>query len=135
MKDISVLIVVDVENAIAANDLSGNVYLIDNNKNSGSNHEGNFELVTACSNGQLISWSVVGVVAENQVEINNFTGDMIKDKICLPQKTPSQGRTYWQGRVNDTTVGDKVQYSVELLMDGTRTMSFDPFLFIVKQSQ
>ncbi|MFJ7311811.1 hypothetical protein ACIQVE_03405 [Pseudomonas sp. NPDC098747] len=134
MKEISVLIVVDVENALVTNDLGGNVYLIDNNKNSGSSYEGNDELVTACCNGQLVNWSVVGVVAENQVEINNFSGNMIKDKICSPEKTPSQGRTYWQGRVNDTTVGDKVQYSVELLMNGKQTMSFDPFLFIVKQS-
>jgi len=135
MKEVSVLIVVDVENALVTGDLGGNVYLIDNNKNSGSVDEGKNELITACSNGQLINWSVVGVVAANQVEINNFSGDMMKDKICLPEKTPSQGRTYWQGRVNDTTVGDKVQYSVELLMNGKHTMSFDPYLLIVKQSQ
>lgn len=133
MKDVSVLIVVDVENALATNDLGSNVYLIDNNKNSGSTDEGGNELVTACSNGQLINWSVVGVVAENQVEINNFSGNMIKDNICSPQKTPSQGRTYWQGRVNDTHPGDKVQYSVELLMNGKYKMSFDPYLLIVRQ--
>ncbi|MGC5703026.1 hypothetical protein J4P02_22735 [Pseudomonas sp. NFXW11] len=133
MKEISVLIVVDVENALATNDLGSNVYLIDNNKNSGSTAEGQEELVTACANGQVINWSVVPVVSQNQVEINSFYGDMTKDKICVPTKVPGQGRTYWQGRVNDTHIGDKVWYSVELLMNGAHTMSFDPFLRIVAQ--
>ncbi|MCE6976817.1 hypothetical protein EI534_05135 [Pseudomonas frederiksbergensis] len=133
MKEINVLIVVDVENALVTNDLGGNVYLIDNNKNSGSVDEGQDELVTACCNGQIINWSVVGVVAENQVEIYQFSGNMISDKICLPQKTPSLGRTNWQGGVNDTTPGDKVQYSVDLQMNGNQVMRFDPYLLIVKQ--
>jgi hypothetical protein len=133
MKEINVLIVVDVENALVTNDLGGNVYLIDNNKNSGSVDEGQDELVTACCNGQIINWSVVGVVAENQVEINGFTGDMTHDNICVPQKTPSLGRTNWQGSVNDTKPGDKVQYSVDLLMNGKQIMRFDPYLLIVKQ--
>lgn len=133
MKEINVLIVVDVENALATNDLGDNVYLIDNNKNSGSYDEGKDELVTACYNGQIINWSVVGVVAENQVEINAFTGDMINDNICVPQKTPSLGRTNWQGGVNDTKPGDKVQYSVELQMNGSTVLRFDPYLLIVKQ--
>ena len=133
MKEINVLIVVDVENALATKDLFSNVYMIDNNKNSGSYDEGQSELVTACCNGQVINWSVVGVVAGNQVEINGFTGDMIKDNICVPQKAPGLGRTNWQGSVNDTRPGDKVWYSVDLLMNGKQIMSFDPFLLIVKQ--
>jgi hypothetical protein len=129
MKTICVLIVVDVEAALATNDLTDNVYLIDTNKYVGSGAEGQAELRTACRDGQLIVWSVAPVAPSSDVEIAGFTGQMVNDRICVPQPVSTPDSTYWEGRVEARGVASTQQYSVNLSMDG-RVMTFDPFLVI-----
>jgi hypothetical protein len=129
MNTIDVLIVVDVEGALASNDLQDNVYLIDTNKYVGSGNEGQAELKTVCQDTQPISWSVVPVSPANDVDIVQFTGRMVNDKICVPKQYTMPGGTYWQGVVEAQGMTGEQQYSVVLTMDG-RQMSFDPFLEI-----
>jgi hypothetical protein len=127
-KQINVLIVVDVEGALAANDLSSNVYLIDTNKFFGSYNEGQTELVTTCSDGQVVIWSVASVNPGDDVEIVEFTGQIIEQGICQPrQSTLVTGETVWGGRVESQGAKAKYQYSVTLSFDG-KAMNFDPFL-------
>lgn len=128
MKTIDVLIVVDVEGALAGS-LSDNVYLVDTNKYVGSGNEGQVELMTACLDGQLITWNVTPISPSNDVEIASFTGQMITDKICVPQPVAALGNTYWEGRVEAQGVTGNQQYSVVLTMDG-KAMTFDPYLVI-----
>lgn len=128
VNEINVLIVVDVEGALASGDLSSNVYLIDTNKFFGSYGEGQEELVTTCSDGQIIIWSVASVNPGDDVEITGFTGQMIDQKICLPkQSTLVTGETVWSGRVESQGSTAKYQYSCTLSFDG-KAMTFDPFL-------
>lgn len=128
VNEINVLIVVDVEGALASGDLSSNVYLIDTNKYFGSYSEGQEELVTTCSDGQIIIWSVASVNPGNDAEITGFTGQMIDQKICLPkQSTLVTGETVWSGRVESQGATAKYQYSCTLSFDG-KAMTFDPFL-------
>jgi len=125
---IDVLIVVDVEAALAGS-LQDNVYLIDTNKHVGSGSEGQVELQTACKDGQLITWNVVPVSPSSDVQITQFTGQMITDKICVPQQYTNPNGPYWEGRVEAQGVTGQQQYSVVLTMDGT-AKTFDPFLEI-----
>jgi hypothetical protein len=127
-KQINVLIVVDVEGALASGDLGSNVYLIDSNKYFGSGSEGQQELVTACVDGEIIIWSVTPVNPGDDAQIVGFTGQMIDQKICLPaQSTLVTGETVWAGRVESQGAVAQYQYSCTLSFDG-KAMNFDPFL-------
>jgi hypothetical protein len=136
MAQVDVLIVADVEGALASGDLQSNVYLIDTNKHAGSGGEGQAELYTACQDGQIITWNVVGVSPSSDVQITQFTGDMVNNNICVPTQVSTPDGNYWEGRVearlspggNETS-----QYSVVLTMDG-KPMTFDPFLKISRGS-
>jgi hypothetical protein len=128
MKTIDILIVVDVEGALAGA-LSENVYLIDTNKHLGSGNEGQAELITICADGQTVNWSVVPVSPSSDVEITGFTGVMIDTKVCLPKQVSANGVSYWQGLVEAQGVAGSRQYSVVMTMDG-REATFDPFLVV-----
>lgn len=123
MKIVNVLLVVDVENAIATNNLQANVYMVDNNKTSGSHGEGGSELHTACRDGQLVQWRAVGVVPENNVQIHEFFGDAITDGIISPRDNDG----VWSARIESRGVSKTYQYSMYLSFNG-HTMWFDPFL-------
>jgi hypothetical protein len=128
LNEVNVLIVVDVEGALASDDLGSNVYLIDTNKHFGSGGEGQDELVTACEDGQILVWSVAAVNPGNNAEIAGFKGQIIDQKICLPkQGTTATGMTFWSGRVESQGTSSTYQYSCTLSFDG-KAMDFDPFL-------
>jgi hypothetical protein len=127
VKNIDVLIVVDTVAALAASDLQSNVYLIDTNKHLGSGAEGQAELITACTDGQIIKWRVTGVSDGNEVNIVAFTGEIITKKICNPLKQGMAGAIFWEGRVESQGAAAKYQYSLELAIDGHQ-LTFDPFL-------
>lgn len=129
MKKIAVLIVVDAAAALSSRDLQSNVYLVDTNKYVGSGNEGQAELKTACNDGQLIYWRVVAVSPDNEVDITSFSGQMINDRICVPQEQGLSGDKFWEGRVEAQGQASTQQYSVVLSVDGS-SMTFDPFLVI-----
>lgn len=128
MKQINVLMIVDVEGALASNDLTSNIYLVDTNKYFGSGSEGKAELVTACKDGEVIVWNVSPINPGNDVEIVSFEGVMINEGICNPKKsTTVTGVTVWGGRVESQGKSDTYQYNCTLSFDG-KQMKFDPFL-------
>ncbi|QIG99135.2 MULTISPECIES: alpha-pore-forming tripartite toxin MakABE regulator [unclassified Bradyrhizobium] len=129
LSQVDVLIVADVEGALASGNLQDNVYMIDTNKHAGSGIEGQAELYTAVKDGQVLNWSVVGVSPSSDVNITQFTGQMINDKICVPQSVTTPDGTYWSGRVEAQGFKGNQQYSCVLTMDG-KAMTFDPFLKI-----
>jgi hypothetical protein len=129
VKNIDVLIVVDVEAALASENLGENVYLIDTNKYSGSGNEGQEELKTTCGDGQLISWRVAPISSSTDADIVSFTGEMIDQKICTPGPQGPPGDEYWEGRVESRGAAATYQYSVALSFDG-KQMTFDPFIVV-----
>ncbi|MGN6255609.1 MAG: alpha-pore-forming tripartite toxin MakABE regulator [Solirubrobacterales bacterium] len=126
---IDVLIIVDVEGALASGNLTQNVYLVDTNKHVGSGSEGQAELKTVCKDGQVIRWSVVPVSPSSDVNIVGFVGQMVNDKVCVPQKRESMEGVFWEGRVESRGASGTEQYSAKLTMDG-KEMEFDPYLEI-----
>ncbi|WP_110970060.1 alpha-pore-forming tripartite toxin MakABE regulator [Pseudomonas huaxiensis] len=126
--EIYVLVVVDVEGALASGNLGSNVYLVDTNKYFGSSGEGQEELVTNCTDGQIIIWSVSPINPGDDAEITGFTGQAIDQKICIPQQsTLVTGETVWSARIESQGTTAKYQYSCTLSFDGN-AMTFDPFL-------
>lgn len=132
MNEISVLIVVDVEAALAQG-LQNHVYLVDTTGYEGGGGEGTNELTTVCSPGQTINWSVSPVAPDTSVTIAGFAGQIINDNVCNPSKVQTPSGTYWQGIVSSTASLGTVQYTVNLTMDG-QTRTFDPFLKLVSPS-
>jgi hypothetical protein len=128
MKNINVLIVVDVEGALSSGNLGANVYLVDTNKYFHSGSEGQEELVTACNDGQIVIWSVTPVNPGNDAQITGFTGQIITDNVCNPKQTELPGGAQiWSGRVETQGKTAKYQYSCTLSFDG-KNMTFDPYL-------
>mgnify|MGYP000855417274 CR=1 FL=1 len=126
---IAVLVVVDVEGALASGDLQDNVYLIDTNKHVGSGNEGQAELYTACNDSQVIQWTVTPVAPTSDVSITGFTGQMVSNQICVPQAYTDPNGAYWAGRIEARGTTGNQQYSIVLSLDG-KSMTFDPFLVI-----
>ncbi|HLT94098.1 MAG TPA: hypothetical protein VKZ56_06025 [Membranihabitans sp.] len=129
MKQVDVLMVVDTEGALASNDLTSNIYLIDNNKYVGSGNEGQAELKTACQDGQIINWRVAAVNPGNDVEITGFSGQMISGNFLTPVKQGLPGEEYWEGRIEVQGKAQTVQYNATVSIDG-KAMTFDPYLVV-----
>jgi hypothetical protein len=128
LKVINVLIVVDVEGALASGDLGANVYLIDTNKYFGSGSEGQEELVTSCKDGQTIVWSIASVNPGDDAEIAGFSGQAVTSRVCNPKQTTlPTGDVVWSGRVESQGATARYQYTCTLSFDG-KAMTFDPFL-------
>jgi len=126
-----VLVVVDSLGALTSGSLQDNVYLIDTNKYLGSWSEGQCELATTVKDTQQIVWRVTGVRPDVDVKINKFTGEAIPGLIN-PKKTGEGAGLCWEGTVEARGDYRKYQYSMELIFDNKKVMSFDPFINVVQ---
>ena len=79
--------------------------------------------------GQLIAWRVVPISQDNEVDIVEFNGQMINDKVCVPTKQGLSGDYYWEGRVQAQGQAGIQQYNATLSIDGAQ-LTFDPYLVI-----
>ncbi|MFI4983500.1 MAG: hypothetical protein ACHQIO_24375, partial [Nevskiales bacterium] len=70
---------------------------------------------------------LVGSLEDSITAADISTGQMINDKMCVPQSVQAPDGDYWEGRVEAQGFTGNQQYSVVLTMDG-RAMTFDPFL-------
>ncbi len=123
---VDVLIVVDVEGALTGG-LTKNVFLVDTNGYVGSGNEGSNELKTTVQDGTVINWRVQAIQPDNQVNIENFTGQAVSDgTIGQPRKYGGVDGFFFQSRVEQRS-GGQYQYSINLNMEG-KILSFDPFL-------
>ena len=129
MTQVSVLVVVDVTGALA-HGLSGNLYMIDTTGYLGSFGEGGNELMTVCTDGQIVNWTVAPVDPETNLAITQFSGQMVSDNICNPQLVNAPGGSYWSGRVESQGQTTRQQYTMSLSLQGGSPVSFDPFLQI-----
>ncbi|MDF2381388.1 hypothetical protein JMG10_07930 [Nostoc ellipsosporum NOK] len=124
MMVISVLIVVDCAGAAATGNLAGNVYMADTLKFLGSWNEGQCDLHTLTQTGQLIKWRVVPVSPDSQVSIMGFGGQMLDQRVCVPQKTGIDD-DLWEGRVEAKP--GRYNYDVQISVSG-KSMRFSPWL-------
>jgi hypothetical protein len=129
LPQIDVLVIVDVEGAVREKNLSDNVYMVDTNRHFGSGREGQAELETACKDTQRIVWWCTPIVLTNELEIVEFTGQMMEEGVCRPEKGGTKNEPNWEGVVEARGQTGEVQYSIVMKANG-ETMSFDPFLNI-----
>ena len=125
MGTINVLVAVNVGQAIATGLLGNYVFMSDSTGTCVSGQSSSNELVTTCFNGDTIVWQVVSIDPSEQVAILQFTGNAIPDQIN-PVSYPLFNGTVWGGRVKDTAKHQ--QYTMELLLNGTKQLSFDPYI-------
>lgn len=125
MATIYVDVLVNVAKALAENNLSKYVFMVDSTGYSGDGSEGSNELKTKCENGDTIVWSAVSINPGEAIAILGFTGQAIPNMVN-PQQYPQYDGTVWGGRVNQA--GNNVQYTISMLLEGNVHMSFDPFI-------
>jgi hypothetical protein len=126
MATINVLVAVNVGQAVAQQNLSKYVFMVDTTGYSGSGGEGGNELVTTCENGDTIVWNVTSLDPAEQVSIHNFAGTAISNGMINPAPYPQYDNTVWGGRVN--AKGSNVQYTMTLLLAKNTLLTFDPFI-------
>jgi hypothetical protein len=126
MATINVLVAVNVGQAVAQQNLSKYVFMVDTTGYSGSGGEGGNELVTTCENGDTIVWNVTSLDPAEQVSIHNFAGTAISNGMINPAPYPQYDNTVWGGRVN--AKGSHVQYTMTLLLAKNTLLTFDPFI-------
>lgn len=132
MATVNVLMMVDVEAALASGDLSANIYLVDTNKYLGSYREGQDELVTKLSIGDIIVWSVTSIAPGGNVTIDSFSGVAVNDKYIEPVEDPLNPGV-WESKFQPPggSVGQSYQYNATLKFDGQKSLTFDPYLDVV----
>lgn len=132
MATVNVLMMVDVEGALASNNLSANIYLVDTNKYLGSGSEGQDELVTKLNTGDTIVWSVAPVAPGTNATIQSFSGQAVDAQYIAPVQDPLSAGV-WEAKFQPPggSVGQSYQYNATLLFNDTTALTFDPFLVVV----
>ncbi len=130
MRTLSILIVIDSIGALATGSLIDNVYLIDTNKYLGSWKEGTDTLHTVCQDGQLITWRVISVSPNNNVDIFEFSGKLVSEKICIPSKLGNADDSFWESRIETQGRFASYSYTITVIIGG-RSMSFSPYIKVV----
>lgn len=128
MATVSVLMVVDVEGALSSGDLQNNIYLVDTNKYVGSGREGQAELQTKLSSGDILQWTVSPVQPTGEVSIADLSGQAVGANVIKPQQDPATGA--WESKFNTSGgPGTSYQYTATLQFEG-KQLTFDPFLIV-----
>jgi hypothetical protein len=115
---VDVLVIVNVGKAIANNNLSKYVFMVDTTGYSGDGSEGGNGLITTCHEHDTID-------PAETIRILGFSGQAIPYMVH-PRLYPQHGGAVWGGRVNEA--GTKVQYTMTLLLAGSKHLTFDPFI-------
>jgi len=112
MKTISILSVVDVVGALADDNLSGNVHLMDNNKANGSHDQGTESLKTVVKKGDNLVWTTLPLECEAYASIE---GVLIDKDYCDPQQATYKDTaiTYWSGTVKRNLNGAAIPYRLK----------------------
>lgn len=129
MSTVNILMMVDAEAALASGDLQSNIYLVDTNKYLGSGSEGEAELVTKLHIGDTVVCSVASIDPGSEIAIDSFGGVAVSDGYITPVPNPLS-TAVWQSKFAPPggSEGTSFQYNATLKFNGTRTLTFDPFL-------
>ncbi|WP_296420318.1 hypothetical protein [Pseudooctadecabacter sp.] len=131
MSTVYVLIVVDVEGALASGDLASHVYLMDTTKYLGSGFEGTRELMTSLSVGDTIVWTAQPVDAGTEVTLVSISGQAVRDGVVTPVTDPVSPHSLMSPfqPAGGAASGTTYQYDMTLSLEGTH-LRFDPFLVV-----
>jgi hypothetical protein len=122
---IDVLVAVNVGQAIADNALPNHVYMVDTARPLDSIGNGD-RLDTVATYWDKIVWTVASIDPAERVTIQEVGGDAIDNKMIAPVQVANSAPPIWVARVE--SVGNKVQYSMTLLLEDKITLAFNAFL-------
>ncbi|KVD66340.1 hypothetical protein [Burkholderia ubonensis] len=132
MATINILVAVNVANAVTESTNNGQnvanyVYMMDDvivdDINKPNTTEGIDELLTYCNSGDTLRWTVYSIDPDQHVKITGITGEILK-KLNFEPSADNNAQTVWSGTVQG--IGDKVQYSLQLLLNNHTPGCFDP---------
>lgn len=137
MANVDILIAVDVAGALSGrpctDSLSGNLYMVDTNKDMGSYREGGPELVTKLNNGDHLVWQLVGIdpATTSDIKIKSFSGQAISGgniSSLYPNRSYNPVGRVWEGNfVANPESTKRIPYTMTLSLYG-HDMSWDPYL-------
>lgn len=132
MSTVDVLIMVDVEGALASGNLSDNTYLVDTNGYLGAYNENHIDLSTKLHKGDTIVWSTASIDPGRTVMIESFSGSAVTDQYIAPVQDP-QSSGAWQSTFQPPcgSAGRSFKYSATLSFIDGKSLSFDPCLIPV----
>jgi hypothetical protein len=139
MATINIMIAVDVVTAVAtANNgtnpktITRGLYMIDTTGYLGTAETGN-ELVTPCSPGDVLVWTVYPIDPGTNIAISGIVGQAVSDQTfqrIRPDETAS-GTPYYTCVINQGSApGSTHQYSVNFSISGV-AYTYDPFVKIL----
>jgi hypothetical protein len=117
MKTITISLYIDVISALSANNLSGCLYGLDNNKRFGSLNEGTASLITKVNKGDKLVWNSSSIEPESFSEITEIHMD---PEYCEVEKHyyPGSDIVFWTGIVIKQP--DLLDYSASIVMGHNR---------------
>jgi len=130
MSQLAIMVIVDVQAALAEGKLEGNTYLVDNNQEAGSTNEGTDSLETAVKGGMILNWLITGLGGPAQLRI--ICGEAVDRGVLVPQEFDSPSFVgeglWWSGTVN-TLLDARHEYTIVVTM-GDRTMEIKSHLIM-----
>jgi hypothetical protein len=133
MGQLAIVVAVDAANALAAETLTGNIWLLDGNRYRGSTGEGTERLETAVEGAQIMNWLVASIDGVTTVTLENVSGEAVERDIVVAHKYESpelgEGKGYWWGGMADATRPGRYAYNLELDLGGTK-MTFTSYLHV-----
>jgi hypothetical protein len=129
MQTIAIVSVVDVVGALAADTLTGSIYLMDNNKANGSTDEGSDVLKTRVRKGDQLVWVCIPLECEAYISITAVEIDKKYREYCEPTKGvyPDTNVVYWLGEIKkelDVTIPYNLRFRVGSHRDDMTTTTF-----------
>lgn len=121
---LSVGLLVDVEAALRAKSLAGNVYGLDTNGPHGTQGQGTGRLTTGITGNQVVNWLVRGIDWRSPryyALVRAVKGEAVEKQILIPQlyDSPSLiGRGYWWGGTVDARVPGVYEYALSIDLGG-----------------
>ncbi len=123
---VDILLAVDVEGALAHNDLGSYIFMVDTTGYAAKG-EGTNELITVAKNGTVLKWAVTPIQPEGVVSFpakNAFSGQAVPTNI---DPVEFQGIYEAEFKSVDKS-GTKYQYTCTLEFEHGKTLTFDPYL-------
>jgi hypothetical protein len=124
---LAIIVLIDVEAALAANSLQGHAYLVDDNRHMGSTGQGTGNLTTVVVGCQIVNWLIAGIDLSGTQPfpaLEAIGGDAVAMQIMIPQLFDSPAldgsRGLWWGGTVDAAIPGIYKYTLHVNIAGTR---------------
>lgn len=131
---LSVVLQVDIEAALKAKSLAGNVYSIDTSDRSTPETLDSSTFITNVIDNQVVNWLVVGIDWKNEAyyaEVKDIKGEAVDKGVLFPTlyDSPSvAGRAYWWGGMVVARVPGIYKYTMTISLSKIMCLDLNMYL-------